>query len=99
MAGTIWYQGESNAHNIENHERLFGYLVDSWRRQFDSPGMPFLMVQLSSINRPSWPAFRDSQRRLASRIPGVGMAVSSDLGDSLDVHPRNKRPVGERPPV
>ncbi|MCI9043280.1 MAG: cyclically-permuted mutarotase family protein [Muribaculaceae bacterium] len=96
VAGTIWYQGESNAHNIENHERLFGYLVDSWRRQFDSPGMPFLMVQLSSINRPSWPAFRDSQRRLASRIPGVGMAVSSDLGDSLDVHPRNKRPVGER---
>ncbi len=82
----------------KNHERLFGYLVDSWRRQFDSPGMPFLMwcsCRASTARRGL--AFRDSQRRLASRIPGVGMAVSSDLGDSLDVHPRNKRPVGERP--
>ncbi|MBD5345702.1 MAG: cyclically-permuted mutarotase family protein [Bacteroides sp.] len=96
VAGTIWYQGESNAHNIEVHERLLSMLIDSWREQFDSPEMPFLMVQLSSINRPSWPAFRDSQRRLAERIPGVAMAVSSDVGDSLDVHPINKRPVGER---
>ncbi len=96
FAGTIWYQGESNAHNVENHERLFGYLVDSWRNTFDSPEMPFLIVQLSSIDRPSWPSFRDSQRRLAAKIPGVRMAVSSDQGDSLDVHPTNKQPVGER---
>lgn len=96
LAGTIWYQGESNAHNIEVHERLFPLVVESFRDQFDSPEMPFLMVQLSSLNRPSWPAFRDSQRRLAERLPGVAMAVSSDVGDSLDVHPTFKRPVGER---
>lgn len=96
VAGTIWYQGESNAHNTELHERMFPRVVDSWRRAFDSPDMPFLTVQLSSLNRPSWPLFRDSQRRLALAIPGVEMAVSSDAGDPGDVHPRRKKPVGER---
>lgn len=96
IAGVIWYQGESNAHNTEIHERLFPMLIDSWRREFRNPGLPFYFVQLSSINRPSWPEFRDSQRRMAAEIPGVGMAVSHDFGDSLDVHPRNKRPVANR---
>ncbi len=96
VAGTIWYQGESNAHNAELHERLFPLLIESWRREFGADGMPFYFVQLSSLNRPSWPHFRDSQRRLSERIPRTGMAVSSDLGDSTDVHPRHKRPVGER---
>ncbi|MDE6263666.1 MAG: cyclically-permuted mutarotase family protein [Paramuribaculum sp.] len=96
IAGVIWYQGESNAHNIEVHEGLFRLLVDSWRKTWDSPQLPFIFTQLSSIDRPSWPQFRDSQRRLAKEIPGTAMAVSHDHGDSLDVHPRNKRPVGER---
>lgn len=94
--GAIWYQGESNAHNIELHERLFAGLVDSWRREFGNDSLPFCFVQLSSLNRPSWPEFRDSQRRLAASIPGTYMAVSSDHGDSLDVHPRQKRSVGHR---
>lgn len=58
--------------------------------------MPFYYVQLSSIDRPSWPWFRDSQRRMLQSIPNSGMAVSSDHGDSLDVHPRHKREIGER---
>ena len=94
--GVIWYQGESNAHNADAHEKLFGMLVNSWRDKFDAPRLPFCFVQLSSINRPSWPYFRDSQRRLAGSMRDVYMAVSSDVGDSLDVHPRDKRPVGER---
>ncbi len=96
VAGVIWYQGESNAHNIELHEQLFPLLVKSWREYYSDGSLPFYFVQLSSIDRPSWPQFRDSQRRMAKAIPGVAMAVSSDLGDSTDVHPRNKRPVGER---
>lgn len=96
VAGTIWYQGESNAHNIEVHEQLFPVLVAGWRNAFRSADMPFLFVQLSSLDRPSWPLFRDSQRRLAETVPGTAMVVSSDHGDSLDVHPRNKRPIGER---
>ena len=58
--------------------------------------LPFYFVQLSSLNRPSWPIFRDSQRRLLDSRPGLGMAVTSDLGDPSDVHYRQKKPVGER---
>ncbi len=97
LAGVIWYQGESNEQNVEVHEKLFPLLVDSWRSYWDEPNMPFIFTQLSSIApRNTWPHFRDSQRRLMEQIPGTGMAVSHDWGDSLDVHPRNKRPVGER---
>ena len=96
IAGVIWYQGESNAHNMEAHEKLFKLLVQSWRKNWKHQTLPFYYVQLSSLNRPSWPSFRDSQRRLMSQISNTGMVVSSDQGDSLDVHPRNKRPIGER---
>lgn len=96
VKGAVWYQGESNAHNMEVHERLFNLLVKSWRAYWDNPEMPFHFVQLSSIDRPSWTWFRDSQRRLAKSIPHCRMAVSSDLGDSLDVHPKMKKPIGER---
>lgn len=93
--GAIWYQGESNAHNVEAHERLFSLLVQSWRDVWGQD-FPLYYVQLSGIDRPSWPRFRDSQRRLMSRLPGTGMAVCSDLGDSLNVHPAHKAAVGER---
>ena len=58
--------------------------------------LPFYYVQLSSLNRTCWPIFRDSQRRLMDSRPGLGMAVTTDLGDLTDVHYRQKRPVGER---
>ena len=94
--GVIWYQGESNAHNIELHEVLFKALVGSWRNYFQAPELPFYFAQLSSLSRPSWPAFRHSQRLLAQAIPHTAMAVTHDHGDSLNVHPVHKRPVGER---
>ena len=94
ITGVIWYQGESNAERVEVHEELFPLLVDSWRNYFSD--VPFYYVQLSSLNRTCWPIFRDSQRRLLASRPGLGMAVTSDLGDPTDVHYRQKRPVGER---
>lgn len=96
IKGVIWYQGESNAHNWDTHTKLFQLLVKSWRRTWNNPEMPFYYVQLSSLNRPSWTWFRDSQRRLMDLVPYTGMAVSHDVGDSLDVHPRMKQPVGQR---
>ncbi len=96
IRGVMWYQGESNAHNVEAHEKLFELLVNSWRENWNSAQMPFYFVQLSSLSRPSWPAFRDSQRRLSERIEHTAMVVSSDRGDSLDVHPRHKRDIGLR---
>lgn len=96
IAGVIWYQGESNAHNFTAHETLFKLLVDSWRKNWNNRDLPFYYVQLSSLSRPSWAWFRDSQRLLMHQRPHMGMAVCSDVGDSLDVHPTNKKPVGER---
>lgn len=105
LKGVIWYQGESNAHNVELHEKLFRLLEQSWRNAFSTryesfqvprQTLPFYTVQLSSLPRPSWPAFRDSQRRLAKELPWTWMAVTTDLGDPADVHYRSKRPVGER---
>jgi sialate O-acetylesterase len=95
IQGVIWYQGESNAHNVELHAVVFQQLVKSWRKQFGY-SFPFYYVQLSSIERPSWPSFRFSQLELLRSIPNTGMAVSSDLGDPVNVHPREKKPVGER---
>lgn len=103
LAGVIWYQGESNAHNVEGHARTFSCLVESWNDFFVPRGtnrrLPFHFVQLSSLStRPSWPAFRNSQRALADslRQKEVYMSVSSDLGDSLNVHPTRKAEVGRR---
>lgn len=96
IKGVIWYQGESNAHNMEAHSELFKLLVGSWRSNWTNPTMPFYFVQLSSLNRPSWPWFRYSQLQLMQQIANTGMAVSSDCGDSLDVHPLRKQPVGQR---
>ena len=96
IKGVIWYQGESNAHNVELYAVQFPVLVDSWRRAWGNDDMPFHFVQLSSINRPSWPHFRDVQRCFVSTIDNCHMAVSSDKGDPVDVHPRDKKPIGER---
>jgi len=95
IKGVIWYQGESNAHNVEFHEQLFPALIESWRNIWGE-NLSFYFVQLSSINRPGWGHFRDSQRRLALQIPNCEMAVSSDLGHPTDVHPKQKKEVGER---
>lgn len=96
IRGVLWYQGESNAHNIETHADLFRLMVKGFRRYWN-PGPAIQVIQLSGIGtRPSWPSFRDSQRRLAESMDNVGLTVCSDLGHPVDVHPRNKKPVGER---
>lgn len=97
ITGVIWYQGESNEQNVELHEVIFPTLVESWRNAWNDD-LPFYYVQLSSmaVGRETWGHFRDSQRRLMYEIPNSGMAVSSDLGDSTDVHPREKKQIGER---
>lgn len=95
IKGVIWYQGESNERNIELHDAELPAMVDGWRKAWGYD-FPFYYVQLSGMNRPSWPRFRDSQRRLLSVIGNSGMAVSSDLGEPDNVHPRHKKEIGER---
>jgi sialate O-acetylesterase len=95
IKGVIWYLGESNAEQVELHSKLFKMLVNDWRIHFKNKDLPFYYVQLSSIDRPNWGAFRDSQRSLLE-IPNTGMAVSYDVGNETDVHPKKKWIVGER---
>ena len=97
IAGVIWYQGESNAHNVEHHEVLLPAMVESWRKAWGEQ-LPFYYTQLSSMKygRETWGHFRDSQRRLLDKIPLSAMAVTSDVGAENDVHPSQKREVGER---
>ena len=96
VRGFLWYQGESNANFPELHEVILPELVRNWRDAWNEPRLPFYFAQLSSLNRPSWPAFRDSQRRLAGVIPFSGIVVTTDVGHPTDVHPRDKQSVGER---
>lgn len=95
IKGVIWYQGESNTEQIGLHSKLFKMLVNDWRTHLKNQELPFYYVQLSSINRPNWGAFRDSQRALLE-IPNTGMAVSIDVGNETDVHPKKKWIVGKR---
>ncbi|MFC5683091.1 GDSL-type esterase/lipase family protein [Flavobacterium sp. MAHUQ-51] len=95
IKGIIWYQGESNTHNVELYEHLMPTLVKSWRNAWNE-NLPFYYVQLSSIDRPSWPAFRDMQNKLQKFIPNSGMAVSMDYGDVSNVHPIKKKEVENR---
>jgi len=95
IKGIIWYQGESDAHNVDLYAYNFEKLISSWRKLWKE-NLPFYFVQLSGTDRPSWPYFRDMQRNIQRGIPNVGMAVSSDWGDSLNVHPIHKEPIGNR---
>src|SRR6185437_320268 len=104
IRGVIWYQGESNAQEpsrVTEYNALLKVLVASYRKAWHLPALPFYWVQLSSIDTAHyasryWPEFRDEQRRLLAEIPHGGMAVSSDLGFKDNVHPTDKKDVGER---
>ncbi len=99
IRGVIWYQGESNAETAERvrqHESLFPLLVNEWRKHWGQGDFPFHQVQLPAMNRPDWPAFRESQRRLTERLDNVGMAITIDTGHPSNVHPPLKQPVGQR---
>jgi len=104
VRGFLWYQGESNSLAepfVREYPALLRAMVADWRAQWGQPEAPFLWVQLSSIDTKGyksqqWPLFRDNQRRLLAEIPHSGMAASFDVGAQNDVHPRDKRTVGER---
>lgn len=68
IRGIIWYQGESNAHNVEAHEKLFHLLTKNWRENW-AEELPFYYVQLSSIDRPSWPGSGTASDGCFNRSP------------------------------
>lgn len=100
IKGVIWYQGESNAGRAQQYQTLFPLLIDDWRSHWSIGDFPFLFVQLASFIAPgshpeNWPRLREAQLMTLS-LPNTGMAVAIDIGDSIDIHPRNKQDVGSR---
>jgi len=104
VKGFVCYQGESNAQEIDRvreYANLFTLLVNDYRKQRQYNEMPFYFVQLSSIDTVKykgqlWSIFRDEQRKILQQLSNTGMAVSSDVGFRNDVHPTDKKTVGER---
>ncbi|MFT6862282.1 MAG: sialate O-acetylesterase [Akkermansiaceae bacterium] len=101
LKGAIWYQGENNAGDGDYVEKKKA-LVEEWRELFQEPGLPFYFVQLAAWQAPNpnpeggeWGMIRDLQRRCLE-IPHTGMACAIDLGDAIDIHPKNKEDVGKR---
>ncbi|WP_217701070.1 sialate O-acetylesterase [Hymenobacter sp. CRA2] len=95
LRGVIWYQGENNADRGYQYRRLFPALISSWRQEWGQPDLPFYFVQIAP-HRSAKPDLREAQLLTMRTVPHTGMAVITDAGDSLDIHPRNKQVVGHR---
>jgi sialate O-acetylesterase len=103
IRGAIWYQGESNLGTRRIYPALQKALIDDWRSLWHNPKLPFYYVQLAAYKEASAdpaPGGQIAEMREAQAaslaIPHTGMAVTIDIGDAKDIHPRNKRDVGER---
>ncbi len=95
IRGTIWYQGEANAPQADFYRTLFPNMVEDWRRAWGEGDFPFLYVQIAPYFEMP-PEIREAQRISLDRIPNSAMAVTIDVGDANDIHPADKKPVGER---
>lgn len=101
IKGAIWYQGESNAPQAYQYRELMPLMITDWRNLWGYE-FPFYMVQLAAFTsqeavpvESNWAELREAQT-MATRLRGVGMAVAIDIGDALDIHPKNKQEVGRR---
>jgi sialate O-acetylesterase len=97
IRGAIWYQGESNAGRADQYRQLFPRMIECWRAKWNQGDFPFLFVQLAPFkSSPVWAELRESQRETDHKVKNTAMAVITDVGDAVDIHPRKKQPVGER---
>lgn len=102
IKGFLWYQGEANTGDATTYARLLPALINDWRRLWAQGDLPFLFVQLPNYmeaqylpSESDWAATREAQTKTLS-VPNTGMPVTIDLGEWNDIHPDNKKDVGER---
>ena len=99
IRGVIWYQGEANSgERAPLYAHLFQTMISDWRRAWDEGDFAFLFVQIANWNtapEERWPEVRDAQRQ-ALALRNTGMAVTIDIGDAVDIHPKDKLDVGLR---
>lgn len=98
IAGTIWYQGESNVGSLV-YDKTLSALIASWRKAWNEE-FPFYFVQIApyknGTNNFSNVTVRNSQRKILKQVPKTGMVLTSDISDTIDIHPKNKKSVGIR---
>ena len=105
MRGAIWYQGEANASGgatgAANYTDLQSRMIASWRHDWGVGEFPFYFVQLPNFNSPgdrssnSWAFFREGQANVL-KVANTAMAVTIDIGETNNIHPRNKQEAGRR---
>jgi sialate O-acetylesterase len=103
IKGAIWYQGETNAGRAFQYRRSFPLLINDWRNLWGEGDFPFYFVQLSSFDAAggnsragsTWAELREAQGHTL-QLPNTGMAVTTDIGDPKDIHPKDKQDVGKR---
>ena len=103
LKGAAWYQGESDVGNNRPYADKLGALMASWRRQFEAPKLPFLIVSLANYGAQQveprasgWAELREQQRLGTARDANAALVVAMDLGERTDIHPANKQDVGRR---
>lgn len=103
IKGAIWYQGENNAYRAEQYQRVLPAMIADWRRRFDQGDFPFYIVSLANFqahkDQPGtdeWAELREAQWMTASNIKNSGIAMAIDIGDAVDIHPTDKKTVGDR---
>jgi sialate O-acetylesterase len=100
IRGVIWYQGEGNAPRPKQYYYLMNAMIKSWRDDWKQGDFPFLTTQLAPWDQPKvedeWPLLREAQLFTSLKVKNAAMAVTTDIGDPKDIHPKDKAPVGER---
>ena len=101
IAGVLWYQGENNTRDPKAYQTLFPKMIQDWRSRFGQE-FPFYWVQLANFMSPvdnpqesNWAELRAAQDQTLS-LSKTGQAIIIDIGEANDIHPRNKKDVGER---
>jgi sialate O-acetylesterase len=102
ISGAIWYQGESNAWRAYQYRTLFPAMIKNWRDSWHQGDFPFLFVQLANYmaskpepGQSEWAELREAQL-MTLLTKNTGMAVTIDIGEANDIHPKNKQDVGKR---
>ncbi|MCL6601263.1 MAG: sialate O-acetylesterase [Paenibacillus sp.] len=100
VQGVIWYQGEADAPKASLYDKLFTALIECWRETWKDE-LPFLFVQLAPFRDieckgEGFLYIRKQQEKVSKYVQKAYMASIMDVGMEYDVHPKLKRPVGER---
>ncbi|CAN5728890.1 sialate O-acetylesterase [soil metagenome] len=102
IRGVIWYQGETNVGRAYQYRTAFPLLIADWREHWNEGDFPFYFCQLANFmpkkakpDESPWAELREAQA-MTLRLPHTGQAVLIDIGESDDIHARNKKDSGER---